>query len=132
MSTLWYVEVLSKEKNKIKLKIHAAHPDSLQFHESKQFALMLLFDEAIELDANYKKVATGALGELINDNDITNKDFMGKNAGKFVKSIKISDIKNENEIGGEAIYEIEVTDLKWIEHLHKGQKWRSAAYDPCI
>ena len=62
MSTLWNVEVLETKKNKIRLKIIVAHPDSGSFYKSKEFALMLLFDEAIELDANYKKVATGALG----------------------------------------------------------------------
>jgi hypothetical protein len=30
--------------------------------------------------------------------------------------------------GTTAVYDIEVTDSKWLEHLESGQTWNSAAF----
>ncbi len=64
-SELWKIKILDKSEKTIRLKVYTVHPDAGEVSLHKDFALLLLTEEAYKFDENGKQVPRCSLGELI-------------------------------------------------------------------
>ncbi|MEO5584314.1 MAG: hypothetical protein ABIQ75_02575 [Flavobacteriales bacterium] len=145
MSTdLYGIRVLAKEGPTVTLKVFLTYYDWDQIPYSKDFFLMVLWDEA---DTRFG--GGGPLGDAITVPQICDEKFRLEHAGAYVESVDTISCANypitnkehlatfyyeregrwENEDKlAQVDYKITVTDPKWIEHLEPGMSWGTTAY----
>ena len=130
MSTLWNVEVAALADREVTLRVVSVHPDAGPFRTDSTFALRLLFEPAQEFDDDFEVVGTGPLGHAATEDEVLTEKWAEQNAGRFVASVRVEepDLPWDAPVGAIATYVIEATEPRWLEHLHEGQRWRSAAF----
>jgi hypothetical protein len=130
MSELFKVDVAELSGTHIKLNLETVHPHAGPFGTDDVFALRLLHNQAFDFDEHLNYEATSPLGEAVTYDQQEDTEWARENASRFIASVKVepSDLPSQVPTGTTAVYDIEVTDPKWLEHLEAGQTWDSAAY----
>ena len=145
MSTDTYgIRVLGKEASTVTLKVFLVYYDWDQIPYSKDFFLMVLWDQA---DTRFG--AGGPLGDAITVPQICSEKFRLEHASEYVESVDTIDcmnypITNKEELAtfyyeregrwenedklAQVDFKITVTDPKWIAHLKPGMSWGTTAY----
>jgi hypothetical protein len=130
MSALFEVKVDELRGTRIELTLVTVHPDAGPFRADAVFALRVLFDPAFKFDAHMNYSGTSPLGDAMTYEQSESEGWMHEHASRFVAAVTVepTDFPQELPIGTKAHYAIEATDAKWLEHLSKGQTWKTAAY----
>ena len=136
MSELWSATVLAKKNTTIEIELRQVHADAGPFPRGPVFALRLLFDEARELDENYRARPCGPLAEAITFDELLDDDTARRRVSEFIREVEIDVVRpsrdgaalTDGRLPGLARYRIEVTAPSWIAHLRYGQCWDSAAF----
>ncbi|MEO7080568.1 MAG: hypothetical protein ABIY71_03535 [Flavobacteriales bacterium] len=145
MSTdLYGIRVLAKERSTVTLKVFLVYYDWDHIPDSKDFFLMVLWDEA---DTRFG--GGGPLGDAITVPQICDEKFRLAHADTYVERIeKIGSanypITNKEELAtfyyeregrwenedklAQVDFKITVTDPKWIAHVEPGMSWGTTAY----
>lgn len=142
-TSLFKVKVLSKKEALLVLRLRIISAEQPDFCTSKSFALMLLIDPIIQ------EIADNALlAQNVSLKDTLDINWVSKNVSKYIKECRLSKIENhplnvdleqlspkqqrdfwKSTRTPTAVFEITTTSPVWIEHIHKGMEWRTAAFD---
>jgi hypothetical protein len=140
---LFKVKVLSKCDNVVILQLRIISAEQPDFCKSKSFALMVICDPIIN-----EVVENAPLAQRVSFEHTLDITWVSKNVHNYIEDCHLYDIKNypitvdlENlspkqrrdfwksaEVP-QAVFEITVTNPLWIEHIHKGMEWQTAAFD---
>lgn len=142
-ASLVKIRILEKEKTSVSLEIKIINPAEYYFYAKKNFAIQVIW-EAVQIYDNPEC----PLAKAISLDQISDTEWVLANESKFIKEVKIMSTKNYPDSGQlksmdrasfdefrkkngipEAIFDVEVTDPKWIKHIRKGMEWESASYD---
>jgi len=137
------IKVLEKKENTILAEFKIINPAEYYFYEKGSFVLQLIWEPIQIFDLIKSPIA-----KEIHVNNILDEKWVLNNHKKYIKSVKIISTKNypnkdqlmkmdRNEFdkfrkengAPEAIFQIEGTEKKWIEHLEPGMEWDSTSYD---
>lgn len=125
------IKVINKGDSWIDLEVAMAHPNAPNFTEQKAFVLMMLAEQAYDLDKNYVYVPNCSLGEAIPSEEVTELDYFESVADEYIEKVIIYETLNFPRGGAEepvAKYRVWPTDIKWIEHMQPNIYYESAAY----
>ena len=138
MSSITGIRILAKEKRILRFKTFLLHQDVQKLPRTHGFGVMILLDNLYgkeacllvknigEVDLNQtlvygqKYVAKLTLSEF--ENFPLTPEFLNSGNALIEKEQKFT---NEEWLP-QAIYEMEVTDEKWLEHITVGQTWETA------
>jgi hypothetical protein len=123
MSTLFAVRVLEVSTKAARLEVTSIHPDSGRPAPRAVFALMLIYDPILNAGyrefRRYEHLEDSALAQAMDQRDSLDHAWLQANARAFVDEVTVSG----------SVVEIVPTHPGWTEHLRKGMKWETAAYD---
>lgn len=94
MSALWSVEVTARGDRRVVLRVHAIHPDSGEFSDSRTFAFRLIYDPAYRYGAGLVREATGPLGEIVSLEQTFDDAFLATHVDCFIAHVAVSDVRN--------------------------------------
>lgn len=140
MGAYYQIKVLNRDKAKIKLEVIIIDPSEEEFYTSKTVALQYLWTNNYDEGDKIRPLLQSIPVNLILD-----KKWVIEHCNEYIKSVEILETfnypaddygtTNEDFIDynweklPKAVYEIEVSEVKWIEHLSTDDTWLSAAYD---
>lgn len=153
MSTdLYGVRVIDTkpDENKVRLKVFVVYYDvAYKSHQpipaDPSFFLRILWDEG---DARFG--GGGSIGHEISVEQILDESWVNKNTFKFIDTVEILSITNfpvedyssfydfyyerdgvwqDEDKLVQAVYDIHVTDKKYIDHLENGMSWGTTSYE---
>ena len=141
------IKVVSKKGTHLELELTITRAGQEEFYCARNFALQLIYN--INSHKHAQGLKTSPLGKKVCPENLSDKHWLMTNQKKFIKEVRIISTKNypleedteqwadekfkafwsDKSKLPKAIYSIEVTDEKWIEHIRPGQRWEAAAYD---
>ena len=127
-TTLWNVEIASLTGPEVNAHVERAHEDAGPFPQDRVFALRMLYEQVRGIDAGGQLSPTGPLGEAVSEDDIYDDEWLRTHAADYISGVSADLPEDAIAVGAVARYAVTATSPRWLEHLHSGQSWRSAAY----
>jgi hypothetical protein len=94
MSALWSANVIAKDNRRVTVEVHAIHPDSGEFSNTKKFAFRLIYDESYGYGPGSVREARGPLGEAVQLEQIFDDAFMDANVDRFIERVTVGSLRN--------------------------------------
>jgi len=127
-TTLWTVHIEALAGAELRAAVERAHEDAGAFPHDRVFALRLLCEQVSKLDDSGEFVPTGPLGAAVSEDDIYDDDWLQTHAADYIGDVSVDLPEAADAVGAVARYAVTATSPRWLEHLHSGQSWRSAAF----
>jgi len=128
-TTLWIIQAGCVAGAELRAEVERAHEDAGAFPEDRVFALRMLFEQARAFDGSGGGFSpTGPLGEAVSEDEIYDDEWLRTHAADYIGGVSVDLPEDAGSAGAVARYVITATSSRWLEHLHSGQSWRSAAF----
>jgi hypothetical protein len=127
-TTLWNVEIASLTGAKLRADVERAHEDAGPFPQDRVFALRMLYEQVRTIDAGGQFSPAGPLGEAVSEEDIYDDEWLRTHAADYISAVSVDLPEDPDAVGAVARYALTATSPRWLEHVHSGQSWRSAAF----
>jgi hypothetical protein len=127
-TTLWNVEITALTGPELRADVERAHEDAGPFPQDRVFARRMLYEQVRAIDAGGRFSPTGPLGEAVSEDDIYDDEWLRAHAADYIGDVSADLPEDADAVGAVARYAVTATSPRWLEHLHSGQSWRSAAY----
>lgn len=147
MSLLWNVTVVEKNNRTIHLKITAISPDSGFLADDPVFLMALLTEQAYQQNSAGIWEPIAPLGKAFTYQNSYTISILSEHYRDYIESYQIRSAqdlsldKRARRLTGSsarnkyiwdqewaALYQVTVSDSKWIEHLSEGDQFDSAAW----
>lgn len=138
---LWYVVVREKQNTTIKIEVNSFHPDAGAPPDNPVFLMQLLIQTAYTLDDDSNWIPSSPLGKMFQKDQTDDVSFFKNHYKNYIQSYRICSARDlaegeevdpddpyDYEEEWEVVYELTITDSKWIEHLSKDESFESAAW----
>jgi hypothetical protein len=127
-ATLWNVEIASLAGSELRADVERVHEDAGPFPQDRVFALRMLYEQVRVIDASGQFSPIGPLGEAVSEEDIYDDEWLRTHAADYISGVSVDLPEDADAVGAVARYDMTATSPRWLEHLHSGQSWRSAAF----
>jgi hypothetical protein len=141
---LFHVKVIGKQGKTVRLALSIISAEQTAFPETEYFALMLLYDTPQKEGTAESPLSK----EMVIDN-LADEKWMDENVDRFIEHVSVTNIVNlpikvdlrnltprqqnafwESDAAPRAIMEITVTSERWLQHVTKGDAWKTSVSDP--
>jgi hypothetical protein len=139
----YHVTVMERSDADVIFALRLITGERSRFGSDESFALMLLYDPI-----GSEQTTDAPLAGQFTLEDLTDPDWLDTHVDEYIESAELGDVQNlpitadleamtaekyraffESSEAPTATFRVTARRPEWVQHLHRGMEWDSAAYD---